>query len=882
MKKTFRSILAGAVALLAVSCYDDLALREDLANLGDDLLQLDERVKALEATLNAEVGGINDLVSKIEALEGKIAAVKVETVDGVTTLTLSNDNKIVLSKNGVVSIVDGGWATVAADGTVTPLGIKVGHDLKFKVEDGELKVSADGTTYEATGVKIADYSAHVIGNIVPSEDGKSVAITVGDQTLNLPLVSSAVATLGLNRDSFYLRYSAEKIVEITAENLADVYVMNEPDGWKARIEDNKLIINSPSKKAIAADAAEADGLVLVHATDVDGKCMVAKLEVATGKGLTIECDQQGNLLINNSFTSTTVDRWTGEESFGFSNFYIGLVDSDIFLSDPRAYLLPLTDLTGSSYIEEGDYGMLYNNYDLEFRPYEEGVYETDVLNWNADELAKWVSYSELPYGQEKAIWVAPVDENGAIVLDEVEYVTYTKIRYDVEIADLTHNAGVANLNLKGATKFYVELVDPYFEEYGQTLETYMKEGGLWMMLQQPEYLEYYGGQALEDGKYELSLQDLNWGDPLAFDKKYYLVVFPYIEGTEYTDYNAQLLPYVHVVNTLPLQPGGDYAVTFTDTVLDFSSISTMINFSEGTESVYYYLYTADAWAELESAGDNAVVDALFADCMWPMNFPDVYSESYLDPGTTMVLATLSVGTDGKYGPVVAQPFSTKAVPVEENKENVVTFGSAVLGYTDITVNITPAEGVTAYYQFMTDAQLSNYATDADLVAYLVTRESTTSSMDVKVQYLSAGDKRNLVVLAVGEDNKYNIYTQPYTTENYPYSPELTVALDGKLVYDEEASTVTATFNVSGASKVAIATGYSGGLSSFIGNVVKNASVGSYSTYQFVDVVDGKATATFNNIWGDYMVVMAAAYVVEDGAVTAISENSLELPISENI
>ena len=112
MKKAFRSILAGALALLTVSCYDDSALREEISGL-------DERVTAIEATLSAEVGGINDLLSRIESLEGKIAAIKVETKDGVTTLTLSDNSSVVLSKNGVLTVVDGGWATVAADGTVT-------------------------------------------------------------------------------------------------------------------------------------------------------------------------------------------------------------------------------------------------------------------------------------------------------------------------------------------------------------------------------------------------------------------------------------------------------------------------------------------------------------------------------------------------------------------------------------------------------------------------------------------------------------------------------------------------------------------------------------------------------------------------------------------
>lgn len=167
MKKTFRTILAGAVALLSVSCYDDLALREDIANLGDDLKGLEERITALENTLNAEVGGINDLASRLEnvntllagkadaadlnsiiarldAIDGtdglikdfeaaiaelvtadatldaklveaiaKICVVNVAEVDGKVELTLADGSKVALSKplsnvenTGLVTIVE--------------------------------------------------------------------------------------------------------------------------------------------------------------------------------------------------------------------------------------------------------------------------------------------------------------------------------------------------------------------------------------------------------------------------------------------------------------------------------------------------------------------------------------------------------------------------------------------------------------------------------------------------------------------------------------------------------------------------------------------------------------------------------------------------------
>ena len=200
MKKTFRSILAGALAFLAVSCYDDSQLRKQIADVND-------RVAAIENTLNDEQFGIDYLLSKIDELSGKIAAIKVETdASGVTTVTLSNDSKIVLApQNGVLTVEDNTWyAFDHVTGVKTAVG-QVGDDVTFKVVDGELMyVASKDAEAVATGVKVTGYTAHVIGNAEVAEDGKSITVVVGDQTLELPLVTDAVAALGLSRDSFYL------------------------------------------------------------------------------------------------------------------------------------------------------------------------------------------------------------------------------------------------------------------------------------------------------------------------------------------------------------------------------------------------------------------------------------------------------------------------------------------------------------------------------------------------------------------------------------------------------------------------------------------------------------------------------------------------------
>lgn len=869
MKKAFRSILAGALALLTVSCYDDSALREEISGL-------DERVTAIEATLSAEVGGINDLLSRIESLEGKIAAIKVETKDGVTTLTLSDNSKVVLAKNGVLTIVDGGWATVAADGTVTPLGIPVSHDhkLAFKVEGGELKVSYDGKTYESTGVKVSEYTAHVIGNVVPAADGKSVTVTIGNQSLELPLVSSAVATLGLSRDSFYLYHGGVKTVAITAENLADVYVMNEPAGWKANIEESNLVIAAPKEKHVKEGIAEEKGLVLVHATTEEGKCIVAKIEVSTGLGLSIECDKDGNVTISNAYTGMKTNRLTGEQELGFTDYFVGVIDSDLY-GDGAEF----AEWLAQGYAD-GYYAYMYNlSHVFEFRPYEEVVYEVDKVQTTVAQLYNVLTYGdELAYGSNLVVWVVPTDSQGMPVAEELQIVKYTHVLCQFEVSDITHKSATLTCNLNGATAFYAGVVDG---NYAASLETIMSEGNLWMYLTQPEYLDWWQGVQLPAGEYTgetaIDLIDLNLGEPLSFGGKYYVYVFPYMAGTVYNDFNAQFAPYVVEVNTLELQAGGTASVTFGEALLGYDAIEVPVTLGEGTESVYYSFYTVEDWATLEDKGDAAIFNSLVEDCWWPLTYDDVASGN-ANSGETLVLAAVAVGTDGKYGEIVSKSYTALALPSVKNEALTATFGEAVIDYSSVEVEVTPAEGTTAYWYYLSDASLASYADEAELIELMVSRNLITEATATKQTYLAQGANINLVVLVLDAENKYNVIVKPYTAKSYPYNENITIALESA-VATANANEYTVTFNVTGASKVAVWSNYATYKNSFESSVVANAAGTAPYGYQFVDVVDGKATATVSSL-GNYRCLYATAFEVTDGELSAMAKTSLEVPSAD--
>lgn len=724
MKKTFRSILAGALSLLAVSCYDDSAIQEKLRNHED-------RLSSIEATLNAEVGGVNDLVSRIEALEGQIAAINVETKDGVTTLTLSNGTSVVLAKDGVVTIDENGeWATVAADGTVTSTGVKVGHELDFKVENGELKYAPKGSAeFVATGVKISDYTAHVIGNIVPAEDGKSVAVTIGSQTLELPLVTSAVASLGLSRDNFFLRYSGEKTITVTAKNLADVYVMNEPDGWKATIDGTALKIVAPTKKALEIGAAEEAGLVLVHATTAEGKCIVAKLEVTAGPGLTMTIDAAGNVVVENSYTVTR-ENHMGELEFGFNEVVFGFATPADFLPDPKAYVDHCNTKYKAPNWDDFFYPQLSNF--ARVGEYVEGTYEKDIVKFTANESYSNYTYSDIPYGAHLVLWASPaVGNEGQADLEEIVYVEYVNIKHNVAVKEVSHSNVILSADVAGAESYVIGIAaeSEYNNDWNpMTFEDFMLApmGGKWN-----GFVNYSAPAALgfvvpaEEMPAEINLAKMLesfllpgenykvWVMPLLAHKNKLNEAesSPEEEVYDYSayDFEADFLPYVIDVKTNELVAGGQYEATYAVTST-YEAINVNVTLAEGTESLYYYWYSVDEYDEFET--DEDVVSDLFENCTSPLTENRLINKTYLSPGKTFVLASVSIGSDGKYGPVKAERLSAlspnKLADITVSLLSVVDDGTNYV----VKVAVTGATRVVTYGQnhaaTSTDAVIENY------------------------------------------------------------------------------------------------------------------------------------------------------------------------------
>lgn len=559
-------------------------------------------------------------------------------------------------------------------------------ELVFSVdpETFEVSVSYDGgQTFVATGIIANDN----LVEIQWEEGSDEIILVIGGTPYSIPVYKEDASSIVLGRADFFLHYEGVKSVELSTTDITEFYVMSKPDGWKAVIEENVLVVTAPTKAAVKIGAAETEGEILVHATTEAGKCKVAKVEVTTGPGLTLAVDAKGNITIENSYASEQTNMW-GETSFGFSDFVFGLATPEDFLADPVAYVETYNEIWSAP--NEMDI-ILPSMYNMVMKgEYVEGEYETDLIQTTVSEIYFNFYYDELPAGANYVVWIAPADAaaEGAAIVDDMVYVEYVNLVHEVEVKAVSHSDITITANVAGASSYVIGCVaESYYnsEWNPMTFEEYMNQpmGGPWAA-----FKNYGAADALgmvvpvEMVPAEFNLSDI-LGEKLAFGENYKIWVMPIVdhkaildEANSYPEYDyyvydysafefdVDFLPYVLDAKTNDITPGGDYAASLALSRNDFTSIYVDVTLSEGTDMVYYAWYTPEDYDVFETDAD--VMAALIEDCYTPLTEDNTVSKTYVNPGEEYYLATISIGQDGKYGSVVAKKFSTKEIPFDES------------------------------------------------------------------------------------------------------------------------------------------------------------------------------------------------------------------------
>ena len=717
MRKIFanlKSVVALAVVAamtLSVSCmYDDTALVKRVDKVEKDLAALTEKVNGMDT----------------EAIESLINGLTVIT--GVTTDEAGNT---------VVTLSNGESFTVLAEC----------EGLQYRNENGVLEISADGENW----VAVTADAACLVKEVRTNADG-SVTLVLADGTE----FTSAVAELiecEATRSAVYVVSGAPKAVPFTVNDaVVDINVMNQPFGWSATVEEYVapeepgydddfgvlavggteyvLNINAPSAELVRAGFAAKEGVVSVHFNTAAGACKVLKVDVTLAE-LTLNVDANGNITIVNTLALEQESYW-GEKFTDFADFWIGVMPKALYEQNGDKTLVNDYDDYAYEYTScaATQRGAGLNNI-LELMPYEEGVYEKEVLEFTTEQLAGafYPTYN-FELGESYIIFLSldteMVNYSTHPVLTNAIMAEYTKVLVDAQIVEGSEkwNDVTVNFNLAGFDYFSVGWLN------AEEVEMYLSYG-MYASADEfiAEYINAYGvmsaGALLagdhRDATYNLSelasMSMTEWAPELLADTEYYFFVYPFNAKDEMEIYQHNfVVENLHIYGTFATAAlvAGEFEAGAEFEVLahDEGNINVNVTFGEEVKSVMY-AWNSSAFLDPEEA---------VAFLMDPYNW-EAYTVTF-DEYTTYVNANKS----SYYG--IDNPITLVMAAINANGEYVVI--QKEFKYEAPAPEVYELASVVAAYQ---ENDVNWYAlTFTDLEGNVI----TTTAGNGGVNYLNAG------------------------------------------------------------------------------------------------------------------------------------------------
>lgn len=486
-----------------------------------------------------------------------------------------------------------------------------------------------------------------------------------------------VSEFGINRENaLFLSFGAQKSLELTAENIAEYSVMNEPDGWQATIEGTTLNIKAPAKEASEHGAAALTGEITIHATSNKGACKIAKLAVESGEAVRLSVDAEGNVQVLNSRVEEGED---GKPKF--ASFALGVIDAATWSQipsmgeEPGMEVIDLWRKYGTMFTQIVPSILDYYSH-AEAGSYVEGAYEVDVVRTTAAEVYQAVTMADEMDKQPYVVFLAVLDDMGLPV--ELYEEIYFNVTFEYT-ATATYNDIILNVNAEGADSYVVGCVPEmmYKNAVTPTFDAFMNDTmqGPWALFQVYDAKGPIGVEVSEfDG--EVSLTELLAGhSTLSLSclpgLKYHVWVMPmydfmnrveidpdtYDEYVYYDnyDYKVNFLPYVKEVTTSSFSADGPETVIEAGT-LGYGSVSAKITLSEG-QSAYYGFFTAEdfvAFGEDDAAMKEAIIEVAYENVPIGRPAPIIMETGMVETEVSYGAAALycvafTVSADGKAG-----------------------------------------------------------------------------------------------------------------------------------------------------------------------------------------------------------------------------------------
>lgn len=407
--KTICTILVLAAFSLSavVSCesYDDSAIQEAIKDLQN-------RVSALEEQVADNVEALQSMVSA-----GSIAKCEYDMEKGKVVITLLDgtviDFDLDVTGSPLVTVVekDGSyWWAICRDGETVLLEID-GKNVPVSVTPA-LKISADnewlisvdgGNTWTHTGIfqntSSEDAGVAFFKDVVL--DGDFLYITLADGTqIKVAVVGDAEFSAS-ETSLWFTRAEQEKTVVLTMKNVEAFTITEKPEGWKAQVNEEMLIITSPSDIA----SAEQAGTIKILSVFTNGaEPAILSVEVQYEPEFTLSADDFGTVKVN---VSEHVDE-------GYAGYLIKAWKEEDFSLEAVTGWLNTEGYALTPATESGEFNVseLAGNYDSE------ASYVIFATSYIAQRL---IVSGEASYAPEDIVTVSYTPSETNIVVSDISY-----------------------------------------------------------------------------------------------------------------------------------------------------------------------------------------------------------------------------------------------------------------------------------------------------------------------------------------------------------------------------------------------------------------------------------------------------------------------------
>lgn len=319
---TLRVICAGAMSLYAVSCYDDSALREDLAGLENDVTALAARVDSLEKNLNDEIKNVNNLASSVTTLETSLqAAIQ---ANGAAVQEALEAKLAALDEKLAAAIAEGDQAladALAAEKAAFEVAMQALQDGITSVTGDVEDLAGALATLEATiGAKYTELLT-TMDQADGRLDGKIADLAAGVEAAKKQY---ADATAALSEE--LLGKIAEAVAKIAVVNVdvqADKVVLTLANG--ETVELSKPVENADNNGLVTIITDEETG-AKYWAVVVDGEPQ--SLDIMVGSDVQLEFDiVDGELMFSTNGTDwASTGAFVADDADNLINIYQGETD----------------------------------------------------------------------------------------------------------------------------------------------------------------------------------------------------------------------------------------------------------------------------------------------------------------------------------------------------------------------------------------------------------------------------------------------------------------------------------------------------------------------------------------------------------------------------